>query len=62
MAQMFAHAHVCANFFKCIQAFGQKSYAQDEGFSVCDMTVLKDKAGKPESVGSHVNLDSNREI
>ncbi len=52
MARIVAHVHVSADFFKYLQAFGQKSYARDEGFSGCDIAVAKDEAGKPEIVGN----------
>ena len=51
MSLMLSHLKVFPDFFKYLQAFGQKSYARDEGFSGYNMEVRRDTAGVIEGIG-----------
>ena len=51
MLRILAHSQASSEVFKYLQAFGRKSYAQDEGFSGCDTNIIRDVAGEPESIG-----------
>ena len=53
MVRILTRAQASSVFFKYLQAFGRKSYAQDEGLSGCDMIIPRDVAGVPESIGRY---------
>ena len=52
MHHVLAHPKVSSFFWKYLQAFGQKRYAQDECFSGCDVAVVKDEAHVLENIGN----------
>ena len=51
MLQILTRSQASSGFFKYLQAFGRKGYAQDEGFSGCDTKIIRDVAGAPETIG-----------
>ena len=59
MLHILTLSRASSEFLKYLQAFGLKSYAQDEGFSGCDTTVTRDAAGAPASIGRLLEFKFN---
>lgn len=51
MSQLLFHLNVFPELFKYLRAFGQKGYARDEGFSGCDVSVVRNVDGGPTGIG-----------
>ena len=51
MLRILTRSQASSGFFKYLQAFGRKGYAQDEGFSGCDTNIIRNVAGVPETIG-----------
>ncbi len=56
MVRILSHAQTSSAFFKYLQAFGQKSYARDEGFSGSDVTITRDENGAIDVIGKILTL------
>ena len=51
MLRLVTHLMAFPEFFKYLQAFGQKDYARDEGFSGCNISMSRNAAGEPTMIG-----------
>jgi hypothetical protein len=51
MMKLLSHLDVFARFFKYLNAFGMKSFAQDEGFGGFDNNISLNKNGELASLG-----------
>ncbi len=52
MSLLCHHMRISPTFLPYVRAFGRKSFAQDEGFSGCNISVEKDRAGSVRVIGS----------
>ena len=51
-SQLLRDLKVFPDFLKYLRAFGQKNFARDEGFSGCNFSISRDKAGAVERIGT----------
>ena len=51
MARLLVHAKASSHIVKILQAFGLKSFAQDEGYGHCDVTITRNEDGVTKALG-----------
>ena len=56
MLHLVTHLMAFPEFFKYLQAFGQKDYARDEGFSGFNMSMSRNAAGEPTRIGKEPSV------
>lgn len=57
MARILRYVHADAKFFECVRCFRQKSFAEDEGFTMCNSTITQDQDAKPKTIGKFKVLE-----